>query len=180
MKKRVFLIFALLLLFTFLLPSTFAQNTSQWHLPEGATARLGKGNIIDIKYAPDGAHFAVASTIGIWLYDARTYKETALLTGHTWEASAVAFSADGKTLVSASWDDPIQMWDVYTGQLRTTLTGYVNDVNAIAFSPDGKTLAIANANEILLWDAETGVQQTVLRGHTGSVKAIAFVGDGAN
>lgn len=161
-----------------LLPSSFAQDSSQWKLPPGAIARLGKGRIIDIKYAPDGAHFAVSSTIGIWLYDAHTYSETALLTGHTWEASAVAFSPDGKTLASAHRDDPLRLWDVHTGQLRVMLTGYVNDVNAIVFSPDGKTLAVANSYEILLWNAETGKQHTILEGHTGLVKAIAFTADG--
>ena len=179
MKQKTSFIFALLLISMCFLPNSFAQNSSQWHLPEGAIARLGKGSIVDITYAPDGAHFAVASTIGIWVYDAYTYKETALLTRHTWaEMSAIAFSPDGKTLASTSWDDPIRLWDVYTGQPRVTLTGYVNDTNAIVFSPDGKTLAIANANEILLWDAETGVQQTVLKGHTGSVKAIKLMPDG--
>ena len=180
MKKRMFFLSRLLLISILPLLSSFAQNTSQWHLPDGAIARLGKGSIIDIKYAPDGAHFAAASTIGIWLYDAHTYKETALLTGHTWsEVSVIAFSADGKTLATASWDDPVRLWDVYTGQLRATLTGYVNDVNAIAFSPDSKTLAIANANEILLWDPKTGQQRTRLSGHTDSVKAITFVPDGS-
>ena len=81
MKKSAFFISTLLLISVLLLQNTFAQDSSQWHLPDGVVARLGKGSIIDIKYAPDGAHFAAASTIGIWLYDAHTYKETALLTG---------------------------------------------------------------------------------------------------
>lgn len=180
MKRKAFFISMLMPIFMLSLPSSFAQDSSQWKLPDGATARLGKGSIIDITYAPDGMHFAVVSTIGIWLYDAHTYKETALLTGHTWEEdSVIAFSPDGKTLASASWDDPVRLWDVYTGQLRVTLTGYVNNVKALVFSPDGETLAIANANEILLWDAETGAQQMVLEGHTGSVKAITFVQDGS-
>ncbi len=178
MKKRISFISVLLLISILPLPKSFAQDFSQWNLPDGAIARFGKGNIIDIIYSPDGTRFAVTSTIGVWLYDAHTYKETALLTGHPWEASAVAFSPDGKTLASASWDDPVRLWDVHTGQLRVTLTGYVNNVNAIVFSLDGTTLAIANANEILLWDAETGKQWAILQGHTGLVKAIRFMPDG--
>ena len=48
MKKRAFFIFTLLLIFVLLLQNTFAQDSSQWHLPDGAIARLGKGSIIDI------------------------------------------------------------------------------------------------------------------------------------
>ena len=74
---------ALLILFTLLLPSSFAEDYTQWGLPEGAKARLGKGSINEIQYSPDGTRLAVASGIGIWLYDTGSYQEVALLTGHT-------------------------------------------------------------------------------------------------
>ena len=113
MKQQTSFIFALLLISICFLPNSFAQNSSQWHLPDSAVARLGKGSIVDITYAPNGTHFAVVSTIGIWLYDARTYKETALLTGHTWEeVSTIAFSLDGKTLASGGGDGTIVLWEV--------------------------------------------------------------------
>ena len=177
MKKRTFFMPTLLLMSSLFLPPAFAQDFSQWELPDGAVARLGKGHITAVSYSPDGTRFAAATPIGIWLYDAQTYEETALLSGHTWELSALAFSPDGGTLASASWDDPVRLWDVHTGKLRAALPGYVNYVSSIVFSPDGKTLAIANAYEILLWDAETGKQRTILEGHTGSVEAIAFTPD---
>ena len=63
--------------------NTFAQDSPQWHLPEGATARLGKGWIREIAYSPDGTRLAVAGSIGIWLYDAQTDEALDLLTGHT-------------------------------------------------------------------------------------------------
>ena len=40
-----------------------------WQLPEGAITRFGKGTINDIKFSPDGTQFAVATTIGVWIYD---------------------------------------------------------------------------------------------------------------
>ena len=67
-----------------------AQNYTQWSLPEGAIARLGKGSVMgDVVYSPDGTRLAVASSIGIWLYDAQTYQEVALLTGHTAKVTGV-------------------------------------------------------------------------------------------
>lgn len=56
-----------------------AQEYTQWALPEDAIARLGKGRIEDMQYSPDGTLLAVATTIGIWLYDTETYQERSLL-----------------------------------------------------------------------------------------------------
>ena len=44
----------------------------QWNLPKDAKTRLGKGSINEIQYSPDGQFLAVASGIGIWLYDVAT------------------------------------------------------------------------------------------------------------
>ena len=178
MKQKTSFIFALLLISICFLSSSFAQAASQWNLPDGAIGRLGKGSIVDIAYSPDGTHFAVAGSIGIWLYDAHTYKETALLTGDMWEISKIVFSPDGKMLASATWEGRVRLWDVYTRQLRFTLTGHVNSVETLVFSPDGKTLAVPNAKEILLWDTETGQQHPGLSGHTDLVKAITFIPNG--
>ena len=59
----------LLMLLALFSPTTPAQDYSQLNLPEGAVARLGKGRFPEIQYSPDGTRLAVASTIGIWLYD---------------------------------------------------------------------------------------------------------------
>ena len=75
------------------LPNTFAQNYTQWRLPEGAKARLGKGAITgNVQYSPDGTLLAVSGSIGVWLYDADTREEIDLLTGHTAWVSCIAFS----------------------------------------------------------------------------------------
>ena len=55
----------LLILFALFPVSTFAQDYTQWSLPEGAKARLGKGHITgNIAYSPDGTRLAMASSIG--------------------------------------------------------------------------------------------------------------------
>jgi WD40 repeat protein len=69
----------------------------------------------------------------------------------------VAWSADGKTLASASWDRTVKLWDVATGQERATLLGHEDNVSAVAWSPDGKTVASAGFDKtIKLWDVSTG------------------------
>ena len=52
---------------------------TKWQLPEGAITRFGKGTVNDIKFSPDGTQFAVATTIGVWIYDAKTGNENSLL-----------------------------------------------------------------------------------------------------
>ena len=75
----------LLILLNLFALNTFAQDYTQWSLPEGATARLGKGFVFgNIAYSPDGTRLAVVSSIGIWLYDTATYHEVAIDRAYGW------------------------------------------------------------------------------------------------
>ena len=164
----------LLLLFSILPVVSADQDYTKWHLPEGAKARLGKGAVEDVVYSPDGNSIAVASRIGIWLYDAQTYQEVFLLTGHTRSIESVVFSPDSETLASLGRDDTIRLWDVSTGKLKQTFEGHpfgVFGVNSVLFSPDGQTLASdSSSGTIRLWDVLTGQQKHTFQGSQGGVR----------
>ena len=64
----------------------------------------------------------------------------------------VAFSPDGRTLASASWQT-IELWNPFTGEHIGTFTGHPGWNRAVAFSPDGQTLASgSDYGTVILWD----------------------------
>ena len=170
----------LLIVLTPYLPNTFAQDHIRWDLPVDAKARLGKGYIYEIRYAPDGTQLAAATSLGIWLYDARTGKERNLLTDHTSSVHSVAFNPDGQTLASGNADGIIHLWDVNTGEYLKTLTGHRDIVKSLAFSPDGRILASASVNGIIyLWNVRTNEHLTPrLIDYTDFVTSLVFSPDG--
>lgn len=108
--------------------------------------RLGKGEIKEIVYSPDGTKLAVASTIGVWIYDVQTGAELNFFTGHTDDVYSVSFSADGSTLASGIADEAIRIWNTKTGKSIRTLSGHTSWVRSVAFSPDGSIIASGSSD----------------------------------
>ena len=179
MKHFHFFMISWLLMSLFLL-NGFGQSETQIGLPENAISRTGNGTPNDIAYSPDGKHLAVATTIGIWLYETDTYKPLSLLTGHTDSVQTVKFSADGPTLASGSNDTTIRLWDPHSGQNIRVLKGHQTAIRGIAFSRDGLTLASIGSNDksVRLWNVKTGKLKAILKGCSTDILSLAFSPDG--
>ncbi len=175
MKKINFSSFILLFVSMLFLTSSFAQDTPQWHLPEGAKARIGKGRANGMALSPDGMQLAVVTGIGVWLYDAQTGTEIALLTGHTAPVYSVAYAPDGKTLASASATE-IRLWHPSTQEHKTTFVG--QGTTSLTYSPDGRTLAVGRYQGVDLLNARTGKRELSLSGHAQNVHLLVFSSDG--
>ncbi|KAI0026787.1 WD40-repeat-containing domain protein [Vararia minispora EC-137] len=103
------------------------------------------------------------------------------LQGHTDVVSSVAISADGKRIVSGSWDRTIHVWNAETGQqVGSALKGHDGKVTSIALSADGKRIASGSWDRtIRVWDAETGEHiGPALEGHSRVVTSVAISADG--
>lgn len=106
-------------------------------------------------------------------------QNNAMLTGHNEGVNFVAFSPDGKRIVSASDDKTIRIWNAENGLALNTLEGHTGPVYSANFNPDGKRIASASKDStIRIWDAESGAIINVLKGHTNTVNSVAFGPDG--
>jgi tetratricopeptide (TPR) repeat protein len=92
---------------------------------------------------------------------------------------AVAWSPDGRWLVSGSRDRTLKVWDAVHWTEQVTLPGHTSWVSAVAWSPDGRWLVSGSQDRTLkVWDAVHWTEQATLSGHTGEVSAVAWNPDG--
>ena len=105
------------------------------------------------------------------------FREQAKLKGHQDRVTSLAFSPNGQSLATASYDNTARIWDLQGNELAV-LKGHQDLVRSVAFSPDGQKLATASYDGTArIWDKK-GNELALLKGHQGWVTCVAFSRDG--
>ena len=120
-----------------------------------------------LTFSPDGEMVAFSGLGEIRLWNTRTGDEQDIpladlkagMLHNIPRVSALAFSPDGRWLVSGTQDGKIQMWDVATGEALVAFAAPTEQENpgrisALAFSPDKALLAVGTHNHIHLWEVD--------------------------
>ncbi len=134
------------------------RESQQQHPPEDS--------VKDLEFSPDGTVLAVATPIGIWLYDTLSYETIALLTGDKYGISSISFSPDGKTLAGGGSDKIVYLWDFRTSKRKQSFLGHRESIFNVSFSYNGKALASASIFETNLWDTTSGKHKKTYDGYT--------------
>jgi WD40 repeat protein len=114
-----------------------------------------KGACPTVALSPDGRLMALAVDWTAKLYDVAKRRELTELKGHKGQVAALAFSPDGKTLMTGGWDFTVRLWDTATGRERANYQWDIGRVYCATYAPDGLRLAAGgDAGRVVVWDAE--------------------------
>ncbi len=166
---------------------------SIWNLRKGESIKLDNLNGPNpaLAFSPDGKWLATEygseqdkDGWEVMIWEAATGKKLFPLSGHKDAVTHIAFSPDGKRLVTASSDHTARVWNLQTKE-SLVLSGHANRVNTAVFSHDGRfILTASNDQTARLWDLTKGGESRVLRRqtneptHLNDVSAAWFSPDG--
>jgi len=146
-----------------------------------------------LAWSPDSTLLAIAMS-GVQIWYATTGKQVTVYTGHQSTINAIAWSPDGKFVVSADGDavsagGTLHVWGVATVSTRLIYRGHPDPVVAVAWSPDGTLIASGggsdsitqkadpNNNTVHIWRPASTKPLLIFHEQRGVVSSVAWSPD---
>ncbi len=133
------------------------------------------------RFSPDDTRIATASYDGrIKVRDSATLELRASWIAHPEAKSchALAWTPDGKRLISGSWEPALRAWDAASGAQLGELT-LVGGTYYLAVSPDGRYAAACVGKNLVVWGLDDFAKQREMSGHGSTVLAVNYSPDSA-
>lgn len=106
----------------------------------------------------------------------QTAPELVVGTGHAGFIRQIAFTSDGRTLLSSGDDGFIRFWDAERGTFLRKIAAHSGSVNEMAACPDGSIIASAGADGMFrVWAFDTG--RMLGQSRADSMSRLAWLGD---
>ncbi len=146
-----------------------------WDLAAGKKVKeLAKGTYFSERFSPRGNVLAVTRHTGMsmewkdsWVeaWDVNTGKQLASWVAHKGDIRSLAFTGDGKVVMTAGADKTVRFWDSATGKKLRQIDGVINREGSLALSPDGKLLACIEMTDTppMMFNGERPLHSVALR-----------------
>lgn len=140
-------------------------NQEDWLIPTNARGtRSGAhlaGSGVTVKYdigclaafSPDNRIMALARGSFLQLWDLDRWRHR-MLEGHIKPIRTLAFSPDGRTLLSGARDGVVCLWSLADGRELERFDWEIGEVETVAFAPDGATAAAGGRKGVVVWDVD--------------------------
>jgi WD40 repeat protein len=146
-----------------------------WDVSTGNVVHTYKGSYSSLQslttsfaLSPDGQYALSGGNDGsVRLWDVFSGAELKTIKGHTRFVEAVAFSPNGRYILSGGGSDGlVKLWDRSTGsEIKTFSAGTKSAISYVAFSPDGKRIiSMAGDASVRIFDVSTGEEIAMLIG----------------
>jgi formylglycine-generating enzyme required for sulfatase activity len=109
-----------------------------------------------VTFNPTGTHFAVVDYDKIAkIFDTNNKQVIFSLNGQEHNINTIAYSFDGKKIITANQDATAKIWDAEKGKLLATLSSHQDVLTSASFSPNGQYIATtSNDNSLKIWKAD--------------------------